>query len=528
MSENELWNELGNLYLISGAYREAEDAFLKSIQLDGDFGRSFSSLALIYVKQGEYEKAVELYKQSIALSVDPKEKAVVWNRLGNVYVQLKNYHEAVLAYQAADELEEKDEENFQVVNSVDLDAFHKPMDEAPDIISGDEQEVAAESIPQDEQQEIMVLRSQDADEPFAFDSANVSKLTDDVAEYQQDLSSISEAPSAETWADANNDWPMELSPSLDQDAEVYFPEPDGDSLAGWLPIPEVESIGNAGLLSDSPAMLQDDFDQEEEYPVEDQEFHAFNIADAAPVSQSRKYEHNEQFSLRVDLDLEEKPASSFGFAKRLNDQKSAAQIEYERIEFDDRIFENQDEEINEIKIEISKFKRVVQINPGNAAAWDALGTHYKSAGMYKDAILAYQQAISVDPTKGFYHHHLALVFAADGRNEDAIMAFQKVIEIDPEHSLANAALGGYYRKMGLEELAQKHIGKAMKNIYNSESEYNQACLEAICGNPDQAIELLRIALEEKQTYVNWVMHDPDLDAIREHPSFKQLISDFIK
>lgn len=514
MSENELWNELGNLYLISGAYREAEDAFLKSIQLDGDFGRSFSSLALIYVKQGEYEKAVELYKQSIALSVDAKEKAVVWNRLGNVYVQLKNYHEAVLAYQAADELEEKNEEDFQVVNSVDSDAFHKPMDEAPDVVLGNEQ------------QEIIALRSQDADEPCAFDSVNVSKLTGDVAEYQQGLSSISDAPSAETWADANNDWPMELSPSLDQDAEVYFPEPDGDSLAGWLPIPEVESIGNAGSFFDSPAMLQNDLDQE--YPVEDQEFQASNITNAAPVSQSRKYELNEQFSLRVDLDLEEKPASTFGFAKRLNDQKSAAQIEYERIEFDDQIFENQDEEINEIKIEISKFKRVVQINPGNAAAWDALGAHYKSAGMYKDAILAYQQAISADPTKGFYHHHLALVFAADGRNEDAILAFQKVIEIDPEHSLANAALGGYYRKMGLEELAQKHIGKAMKNIYNSESEYNQACLEAICGNPDQAIELLRIALEEKQTYVNWVMHDPDLDAIREHPSFKQLISDFIK
>jgi tetratricopeptide (TPR) repeat protein len=171
---------------------------------------------------------------------------------------------------------------------------------------------------------------------------------------------------------------------------------------------------------------------------------------------------------------------------------------------------------------------VVQINPKNAAAWDALGTHYKAAGMYKDAILAYQQAISADPSKGFYSHHLALVYAADGRNEDAIMALQKVIEIDPDHSLANAALGGYYRKMGLEELAQKHIGKAMKNIYNSESEYNQACLEAICGNSDQAIELLRIALQEKQTYVNWVMHDPDLDTIRENPRFKQLISDFIK
>jgi hypothetical protein len=66
----------------------------------------------------------------------------------------------------------------------------------------------------------------------------------------------------------------------------------------------------------------------------------------------------------------------------------------------------------------------------------------------------------------------------------------------------------------------------MKNIYDSESEYNRACLEAICGNTDQAIELLRVALENKQTYVDWVLRDPDLDMIREDGRFKQLISDF--
>ena len=190
--------------------------------------------------------------------------------------------------------------------------------------------------------------------------------------------------------------------------------------------------------------------------------------------------------------------------------------------------ERDPDEMRDIEKGIAKFKRVVQLNPRNGHAWDALGTLYKSAGQYMDAITAYQQAISNDPSKSLYHHHLGLVYACEGRDEDAIGAFQRVIEIDPDYSLAHATLGGYYRKLGLEELAQKHIGKAMKNIFDSENEYNRACLEAICGNADQAIELLGVALKNKQTYVDWILRDPDLDFIRHDPRFKQLISDYTR
>ena len=68
----------------------------------------------------------------------------------------------------------------------------------------------------------------------------------------------------------------------------------------------------------------------------------------------------------------------------------------------------------------------------------------------------------------------------------------------------------------------------MKRIYKSENEYNRACLDAICGNADRAITLLRTALENKQTYVDWVLHDPDLESLRDDERFKQLVADFSK
>ncbi|MGD0708452.1 MAG: hypothetical protein ABSA01_11290 [Anaerolineales bacterium] len=185
-------------------------------------------------------------------------------------------------------------------------------------------------------------------------------------------------------------------------------------------------------------------------------------------------------------------------------------------------------DIGKVEIEIERMRRVVQLNPHNGFARDTLGTLYKSVNRFKEAILAYQQAISTDSTKTFYYHHLGLAYAADGRDDDPVSALQKVVELDLGHSLAHATLGGYYRKMGLDELAQKHIGKAMKNIYDSENEYNRACLKAICGHADQAIQRLQVALEKKQTYVDWVLRDPDLDFIRQDSRFKQLISDFTR
>lgn len=107
-----------------------------------------------------------------------------------------------------------------------------------------------------------------------------------------------------------------------------------------------------------------------------------------------------------------------------------------------------------------------------------------------------------------------------------MQCMRRVIELCPSHSLAHASLGGYFRKMGLEELANQHIGMAMKNYIDDESQYNRACLEALCGNVEQAVEYLRAALDNKQIYVEWVLRDPDLDGIRFTPQFKDLLAEF--
>jgi len=172
--------------------------------------------------------------------------------------------------------------------------------------------------------------------------------------------------------------------------------------------------------------------------------------------------------------------------------------------------------------DIATYKKVTEINPRNAFAWDTLGNLYKTSGSYNEAVTAFEQAVSLDPIKVLYRYNLGLVYAIQQRYDEAIGAFEKVVEFDPGNRLAHATLAGYYRRLGQDAEAKKHITIALSTM-KDENEYNRACFEAICGNADQAIELLKVALEQKQTSLDWARRDPDLDFIREDPRYKALV-----
>ena len=93
------------MYFNTGAYEDAVIAYSKSIELDRLFAWPYSNLALVYVQKGRFAEAMLLYQRSIELFSNDKDKAISWNRLGNVYRRLSDYDNAIAAYQRADGLD---------------------------------------------------------------------------------------------------------------------------------------------------------------------------------------------------------------------------------------------------------------------------------------------------------------------------------------------------------------------------------------------------------------------------------------
>lgn len=508
MSEHELWNELGNLYLISKFKDSAVRAYSKAIQLDSNFGKPYCNLALIFAKQEKYEDAIFLYERSLELLKDDEEKAAAWYRLGNVYRQMKDYQNAVYAYQQADSLKS----NF--VDDQDLGEQLQHISPESD----------SSTMEMDEMQQ-------------GFQNQSVDYLLENEPEFDEDLPEL-----------------IPIDIGLLED-EIHFDqdtlkEMTIQSVSGSIPEQPVEDTATQSLPENSLTETEVQTLEEEALPVnhptnDDLEFETENEAAAAPESDLSSEDFHE-----IENEIPEPIAQAEEEDKSLSEEEMQINAEAgTRSEEDaletmtrlaDRLGQVEISDPNEEKIESNSrnaqeakreidaeeiLSKKIEIDPRSATTWEALGTLHKNASRYEEAIDAFQQAISIDPHNVSYHHNLGLVYSALERNDDAFKVFQKVLELDPDHSLTHASLGRFYKKEGLDALAQEHIDKAMKQIYHSENEYNRACLDAIRGNNDQALELLRMALESKQTHVDWVLHDPDLESLHDDERFKQLIAE---
>ena len=100
-----LWNELGSIYVNTGAYDEAINAFKKAIELDLSYGWSYNNLAALYSRQGRYQDAIPLYQKGLQFLGEPRDKALLWNRLGDAYRRLNEQDHAAAAYRKAMELD---------------------------------------------------------------------------------------------------------------------------------------------------------------------------------------------------------------------------------------------------------------------------------------------------------------------------------------------------------------------------------------------------------------------------------------
>lgn len=496
MSEHELWNELGNLYFLSGAYEQAIHAYTRSISLDQTYGRPYGNMALAYVQKGRYSEAIDLYLRGIGLLIDNREKALCWHKLGNVYRHLREYRQAVSAYERADQLAPDLQNLDDSGNTADVLLNRRPT--LTDMLSPVEEVQPAPPAPPEPAPLSEELTPWCFDEQAVPDDEPLPLLFE---EWLADLDPV--APATELAPVNVQPLTWEVAPEY-SGAIVEVPLDEEDPTAAPFQSDLPVSIPETAV-----PLAQQDMQEETTVEVE------IVLAEMEPAAEEHSVPELELIPEEIVFHTE--------------DLTSPEAIQYEHPTevpvMDIPPVQLTPAERRSIDIEIYRYKRMLDVNPNNPQAWDMIGGLHKAAGQYSEAILAFQKATALDPTKAYYFHHLGLVYAAEGRYENAIAAFQKVIEIDPNYSLAHATLGGYYRKRGMEELAQAHIEKARNLLAQDENEYNRACMEAICGNSDRALELLEIALKNKQTYVNWAKRDPDLDFLRSDPRFHALLSE---
>ncbi|MCW6038714.1 tetratricopeptide repeat protein [Spirulina subsalsa FACHB-351] len=154
---------------------------------------------------------------------------------------------------------------------------------------------------------------------------------------------------------------------------------------------------------------------------------------------------------------------------------------------------------NQGKLEeaIASYQRAIQLDPNYGAAHYNLGNALRNQGQVAEMIAAYQQAIQVDPNYASAYNNLGAALREQGQLEEAIASFQQVIQIDPNHATAHYNLGSTLSEQGKLEEAIASYQRAIQADPNySFAHYNlgfslreQGKLEEAIASFQQVIQL---------------------------------------
>ncbi len=91
-----------------------------------------------------------------------------------------------------------------------------------------------------------------------------------------------------------------------------------------------------------------------------------------------------------------------------------------------------------------------------------LGIAYDTAGMYREALTEFEEALKLDPDYIEPHNNLAVVYNRMGRNEEAIEELHEVLMLNPGYTEGHSNLAHIYTGMGRYDEAIFELEKALE------------------------------------------------------------------
>jgi tetratricopeptide (TPR) repeat protein len=96
---------------------------------------------------------------------------------------------------------------------------------------------------------------------------------------------------------------------------------------------------------------------------------------------------------------------------------------------------------NKLDKAIAAYQKAIQLNPNYADAYNNLGNALDEQKKFNEAIAAYQKAIQLNPNDADIYYNLGIVLDEQKKFDEAIAAYQKAIQLNPNNAVAYNNLG---------------------------------------------------------------------------------------
>jgi tetratricopeptide (TPR) repeat protein len=156
------------------------------------------------------------------------------------------------------------------------------------------------------------------------------------------------------------------------------------------------------------------------------------------------------------------------------------------------------------------YNRAIKANPKYSEAINNLGTVYYATKSYRRAISQYKKALRIAPNSASIYSNLGTAYFARKNYKDAMEAYQQALALDPEVFEHKSTHGVLLQERTVAEKAKFH--------------YYLSKMYAKAGQNERALLYIRKALEEGFKERARFLEEPEFDALRELPEFKELMA----
>ncbi len=178
-----------------------------------------------------------------------------------------------------------------------------------------------------------------------------------------------------------------------------------------------------------------------------------------------------------------------------------------------------------------EFETAIRLDPKLFEAYYFYGRTLHGQGKMEAAAEMFQKACDVNPHDYQTPHFLAMALRALGRKEEAraadlrgLQVVEQHVQMHPDDSRALLFGATQHLQGGNREKCLEWVARALAITPDEPiTFYNAACNYSLAGEVEEAIRYLEKAITSGMAQKDWIAHDSDLDPIRQHPRFQDLL-----
>jgi adenylate cyclase len=182
-----------------------------------------------------------------------------------------------------------------------------------------------------------------------------------------------------------------------------------------------------------------------------------------------------------------------------------------------------------------EFENAIRLNPKKFEAWYFFARTKVHEGDLERALKLFERASRVRPEDFQSVLLQAQLFISRNQKRKAIEVTREgikrvraALELNPENNRALNMGAFALLRLGERQEAEQWMKRSLENApMDSIIQYNGACFYSLAGEVDRALDCLENCLI-KVGNINreWLVHDSDMDNIRDHPRFAEVIRTF--